>query len=178
MTRTLPSAEYLKECFEYNPDTGTLSWRERPLHHFKSVANQATWNKTWAGKITASKTGSHLQVMISAQNFLIHRIVWKIYTGNDPPQYIDHINMNGHDNRWENLREATHSQNHANARMRRNNKVGLKGVCIGRWGKGYKADIGINQKTVGLGTYKTKEEAHAAYCKAAQEFFGEFWRSE
>lgn len=85
---------------------------------------------------------------------------------------VDHINGDGLDNRLENLRLVNNQQNGANRRNR--NKHGLKGVFLdrGRW----RATIQFKEKRIALGTFKTKEDAHAAYCVAATNLFGEFAR--
>lgn len=87
-----------------------------------------------------------------------------------------HINGNVSDNRIENLRDATQSNNLCNKRMQSNNTSGYKGVgwhkAAGRW----VARITIRKQHTHLGLFDTPEEAYAAYCKAAEKLHGEFAR--
>ncbi len=85
----------------------------------------------------------------------------------------DHINRNGLDNRRENLRLATHSQNMANSKPTRNMKGAYRGYG-GRW----TSYINANSNKIYLGTSNTEQEAHDAYCIAAHKYFGEFARTE
>lgn len=89
-----------------------------------------------------------------------------------PAPCIDHINGNGLDNRRSNLRAATYSDNARNARLRSDNTTGLKGVK--RNGSRWHGQIRVGAKRLHLGSFETPEEAHAAYCKAAVQHFGEF----
>jgi hypothetical protein len=95
-----------------------------------------------------------------------------MHTGVDPVGDIDHINGNRTDNRALNLRTCTRSQNLANSSVRRDNKIGMKGVA--RSGKRFVAHIGINGRKRHLGIFDTKEAAHQAYLSAASERSGEF----
>ena len=83
----------------------------------------------------------------------LHRLIMN-YNGDLD---INHINMNGLDNRKLNLRIVTHSENKAN-----NNSIGVKLVPSGRW----QASICRNYKTIYIGTYNTKEDA----IKARKEY--------
>jgi hypothetical protein len=89
---------------------------------------------------------------------------------------VDHRNGDGLDNRRNNLRMASRSQNNANARLRSTNRSGFKGVTldrrIGRWN----ARIYVNKQGRSLGYFATAEEAARAYDAAAIEVFGEFAR--
>lgn len=87
---------------------------------------------------------------------------------------IDHINGDGLDNRRQNIRLATKSQNAGNQKLRANNKTGFKGVCFHKQHKLYMATIKVNYKGIHLGYFKTPESAAKAYDKAAIKHFGKF----
>ena len=99
-------------------------------------------------------------------------------TGAWPAAEIDHVNSDGFDNRWSNLREATRAQNTRNTRAHHNNRSGMKGVYfekrIGRW----YARIMVDRKQHNLGSYDTAELAHRAYCEAAERLHGAFARTD
>lgn len=87
-------------------------------------------------------------------------------------QLIDHKNRDKQDNRVENLRLATPSQNAQNQERAR----GFKGVSqlkTGRW----MARICREYTSYYLGVYKTKEEALAAYDIASKAVHGDFGRT-
>lgn len=90
---------------------------------------------------------------------------------------IDHKDGNPANNRWDNLREATDSQNLANSKLAKNNTSGAKGVWLekatGRWN----SYITVRGKRIYLGTYDTVAEAGAAYEASARLHFGEFARA-
>lgn len=107
----------------------------------------------------------------SAHEYL-HRALWEKWTGKKPFQ-LDHKNGDGLDNRRENIRSATSSQNIGNTGRNSSNTSGYKGVSWlksrGKW----VAKIG---QTRHLGYFDTPEEAHAAYVVAAKARHGEFAR--
>lgn len=105
---------------------------------------------------------------------LMHRMVMNCGLGEE----VDHRNRNGLDNTRANLRLATHSQNMGNQQRRKDNKSGFKGVSYNRARGKWQAHIMIHKKSIYLGLFTTPEEAHAAYCAAAKEHFGEFARTQ
>ena len=89
---------------------------------------------------------------------------------------VDHRNGNRLDCRRFNLRCATHSQNQRNKGLQKNNTSGYKGVRFNIRANRWKAQIKVNGKMKHCGYHSTAQAAHEAYCKAAEEFHGEFAR--
>jgi hypothetical protein len=89
----------------------------------------------------------------------------------------DHRNTCRQDNRRENLRVATNAENNRNKRLTKDNTSGLKGASWHSRDRKWLSQIQLNGKNVHLGRFDSAEEAHAAYCKAAREFHGEFARA-
>lgn len=156
----LPSPEQVREVLSY--DGSELIWR-------------ISRSRARAGAIAGCirKCDGYRQVKVGDANILAHRVIWAIVHGEWPDKVIDHINGNKLDNRVENLRLATDSQNSANSRVSRNNLLGVKGVYKNPSGK-YVAQKGANGRVFYLGCYDTVEEAHEAFRKKSVEIHGEF----
>lgn len=177
--KQLPSQEYLKECFDYDQETGTLTWKERPLYHFTNESKFKKWNALFIGKSAGVSSNVYIDIKIqNKESYLAHRIIWKWMTGEDPLEQIDHIDGNRFNNAWNNLREASHKQNQHNRSKNKNNKCGFKGVRYMPHLDKYSASITINRKWVHIGTYNTSEEAYENYCKVAKAYQNEFFRNE
>lgn len=164
----LPSQKFLKECFRYERSTGKLFWKKRPTKHFTSDREFRRWNNRYAGDeaFKAVTSWGHRRGRVEGHSFLAHRVVWKIVTGNEPPDVIDHKDRNGQNNRWKNLREATTSQNCMNAIR--------KGVYFCKEHDRWRVHISISGKKTKIGDYKTEREAIEARQKAVREVYGEF----
>lgn len=89
---------------------------------------------------------------------------------------VDHVDTNPLNNRRENLRLATPTQNNANQNRRRDNTSGFKGVSYSKNAKKWMATIQIKGQRKHIGYFATAEQAYEAYCKVAKEYFGEFAR--
>jgi len=98
----------------------------------------------------------------------MHRFILKVKKGIE----VDHKNGYGLDNRKENIRICTRSQNNINKGKYKSNISGFKGVSESQ--KKWKAQIQINGKKIDLGRFKTKEIAYKIYCEAAIKYHGEF----
>ncbi len=108
---------------------------------------------------------------VGRKTILMHRAIMGLET----KQRVDHKNLNRLDNRKENLRFATKSQNQWNRGLSRANKTGFKRVFRHPHGR-YSSSIGVFGKTIYLGMFSTPEEAHAAYVEAAKKHHGDFCR--
>lgn len=154
--------QYLLDILNYNPETGVFTWA-RPR------------SKVRVGQIAGYlHRQGYICLEIDGRHCSAHRLAWFYMTGEIPAKVIDHINRDKSDNRFSNLRLATHGQNRANSVT--TNRHGLKGVAHKKWlkSKPYQAQITFNKKVVYLGCYATPEEAHAAYKEAAERLHKEF----
>ena len=175
---SLPQASELKDIFNYDESSGKLYWRPRPIGSFKDAHHGAIWNKRFAGKealISVSLKG-YLYGSINGAKIRAHQVVWAIMNGEWASLPIDHINAIRTDNRIENLRVATNSQNQFNRGKQRNNTSGYKGVFLqkGRW----MAKIGYMGRPIVIGYFASKEDAYKAYCEEALRLHGEFAKLE
>ena len=105
----------------------------------------------------------------------VHRIAYELMVGPVPAgKELDHICRNRGCVNPSHLRLCTRSENLRNTGKMSTNTSGFKGVSWHKAERKWAATIMINKKGKTLGYFKTPEEAHAAYCKAAKELHGEF----
>ena len=88
--------------------------------------------------------------------------------------FVDHINHNGLDNRKDNLRFVTRTQNGQNRRPNRNSTSAYKGVTWFKPTNKWCARIKDKNKRIFLGHFTCEHEAALAYNKKAKELFGEY----
>jgi HNH endonuclease len=158
------TAKRLHELLNYDPATGVFTYRARRKHIV--VGNRA-----------GTVSHRYRKIAVDGKQYLEHRLAWFYVYGRWPDKLLDHINMDGCDNRLCNLRQATHSTNKANRRAPANNSTGFKGVSLNKATRRYQASICRQYKQMHLGFFATAEEAHAAYCSAARALFGNFSRT-
>lgn len=177
-SKALPSPEVLRQLLRYEPDTGKLFWLPRDRAFFGCQRSYAVWNARYSGKesLTADDQHGYRVGNVLGRTQKAHRVAWAIQTGKWPSEHIDHVNCDGADNRWANLREATNQQNGFNRRANKNSKSGIKGVCWIARRKKWIAQISANGEGRSLGVFDTAEEATAAYAVANAQIHGEFGR--
>lgn len=157
----LPAKSYLEAVFEYAPDTGKLFWR----------INTGDIDRVGKEAGTTNKSG-YRQVCLNSTVYLTHRLIWKMMTGEDPQEDIDHINGERSDNRWVNLKTATRSENLRNSKRSTKNNSGAVGVSWCKIKRKWRAEIVDNEgKHVHLKYCETLEEAIAVR-KAAEKELG------
>lgn len=116
-------------------------------------------------------TDGRLQVKLAGKMYYVHRIIYLMHHG-VLPEFVDHIDGDHTNNRIENLRPATRAQNNQNAKLRKDNKYGVKGIALhkGRW----IARLKVNGKDVNVGSFGSMEEAAKAVAEARVRLHGEF----
>ena len=175
--KPLPDQELLRKLLDYDPETGVLTWRERPVEMFtdgkrwKAGANCKRWNTQFAGKVAFSTKNNqgHLHGTIFGIHYLAHRIIWKWMTGEDP-NFVDHISGVKHDNSWVNLRDVTHFENMKNAKRRSDNVSGVTGVFWSSRKKRWRAEIMVNGKSIYLGVFHSIQDAISARNAASKNY--------
>lgn len=141
--------------FFYDPKTGKL-WRE-------------------AGCLSGN---GYRQVWFEGKQEMEHRVIWFLHYGEWPKLPIDHINGKRADNRIENMRLATPSQNGFNRRRPKNNTSGHKGVSWNSKRRAWQATIRYEGTNKNLGYFATREKASSVYHEAALQYHGEFARPD
>lgn len=171
----------MRLLFNYDPGTGSLIWRPRGKEHFKTPLAFEMFHARFAGKVAGHLNAQNYRV-INVDGFarLAHKLIWLHVFGEwieYPKHEIDHVNGDRSDNRLQNLRKVTKSENQRNAGQRRNNTSGVHGV---NWKPKYNSDpndgrwvarIWNGPRHVYLGSFTSLHEARIAR-KAAERVLG------
>jgi hypothetical protein len=153
---------WLKEYFNLDERTGRLSWKQKVARKVV-IGNEA-------GSFRKDGYGT---VQLFGKTYLVHRIIYAFVHGACLGE-VDHINRDPSDNRPENLRPATRSQQNMNRSVQSNNTSGARGVYWFK-PKGYwAARIKVQKRYICLGYFNTIEQATRAYLHAAEKHHGEF----
>lgn len=150
------TADRLRHLFSYDENDGALIRRCRV-------------SSAPAGAVLGyARKDGYLHAVIDYRFYLLHRLVWLYVKGEWPTKQVDHINGIKDDNRIENLRDVSNAENNQNIyRATHISKTGLRGVFP--HGSKWIAQIGVEGKTLHIGTFASTQEAHAAYCAAKQQ---------
>lgn len=163
----LLTQERLKEMLSYDPKTGHWTWlvdtktgRGAGRVHMKAGSQ--------AGAVSHAK--GYRKIGIDGQRYLAHRLAFLWMTGEWPKHQVDHIDGDGGNNAWNNLRDVTRSVNMQNRkRATKDSLTGILGVTFNRNRQKWVAQITINNAPKGLGYFETSEAAHHAYLEAKRQ---------
>lgn len=132
----------------YNPDTGDFIGA--------------------TGKILTAISNGYRTVTYKGKTVKAHRMAWFIMTGQWPTKEIDHIDRNKLNNRWNNLRESTRSENNVNRDVRADSVSGIKNIRFRA--SMYYVEFKRNKVRYDLGCFKTLEEAQLELSLALKKF--------
>lgn len=158
-----------------------LSYREITLTQGQVAivdAEDFEWLNQWKWR---AKKGTHrfyaTRTVRSGdkKNIAMHRLIIGIDKGDG--MQTDHINLDTLDNRCQNLRVATVSENNRNKRVRRDSASGHKGIIWDKRKNRWLARITLHGKRSHLGYFANIEDAASSYACASNVMHGEFARS-
>ena len=164
------TCELLREHFSYDARTGSFS-------RLKWAITSSSMRIETFGELR--KKDGYLQMRVLGKYYLAHRLAWLHFYGAWPVHTIDHINRNRSDNRIGNLRDVPFAENIKNTRrLFVGAKPPVNSAIVKRVGHGrgvfkstyantWTSSIQINGKRKYLGSFRTPDEARAAYLKAA-----------
>lgn len=154
----------LKELLDYDPETGSVTWRTN------RVASRI-------GRPAGHVDGrGYTDIVLDGRHHYAHRLAYLWMTGRWPEHCIDHRDGNPRNNSWDNIRPATVNQNCWNAGIARNNTSGVTGVWLDNRSGKWVAQICRYRQRYCLGSYDTIEEAAAVRRAATMKLFGEYGR--
>lgn len=119
------SHEELKQLIHYDPVKGIVTWKISPCRNIKVGSR--------AGSVHLSRGKKYRSITIKGLSKREHCWIWYLVTGVYPDNQIDHLNGDGTDNRWSNIRKVSINTNRHNHRRYSSNKSGITGVF---WSKG------------------------------------------
>jgi hypothetical protein len=153
----------LLSILSYSKESGNFVWL---IRH----------GRAHPGKIAGTlRTDGYVVIIIDKKQYKAHRLAWFYVNGVWPSGRLDHEDNCQSNNRWENIRPATHSQNMANRKLNANSTSGFKGVHCRGDGK-YRAYVSRDGRRHWLGTFDTAGAAAAAASSKALELHGAFAR--
>ena len=145
------SFEILQNLFNYS--NGNLIWK-------------IDKGRSKKGTIAGSRdTKGYMQLKLNQKVYRLHRLIW-LWHGKELPEQIDHIDRNPLNNKIENLRAVTQSENQWNTDRACNS------VSFHKASKKWRARIKINNKEIYLGVFSDIEQARQVKQEAARRRWG------
>lgn len=154
--------ELLQELFSY--DNGNLYWKNVKSKKVKT-----------GQKVGSTDRHGYMRTSIKNKIYSIHRLIWIFHYGEIKDNYIiDHKDRNILNNKIENLRLATHSQNTQNSGKRSDNKSGYKNVFWAKDKNKWRVRCYTLGKSKNGGYYDCLDDAAIAATALRKKVFGEF----
>ena len=117
-----------------------------------------SWKRYKGRQITGKGADGYYRFQLGRKAWKAHRVVWCLHHGDvDSDLVIDHVDRNKDNNRIENLKLTTQSENCYN-KPKRPGKYCRKRKD--RWESYF--TIPVSRKYIHVGTYDTEQEAHLA----------------
>ena len=160
------TVQELQRRFSYD-NSGCLI--RKVITHTTSYPGEKIW-----GHSTGTREGYRRLYIGHADKIPFHAAVFAVVHGRWPRGMIDHIDRNSKNNRIENLREATRSQNRFNEKLNSRNKTGYRGIYWSESRKSFRVILGVKGKYKFLGCFKNKRDAVKAQREGILRYHKEF----
>jgi hypothetical protein len=148
--------ETLKKRLNLNKETGVF-----------------TWNST--GKLAGyTNPDGYCFIRLNYRLYRVHRLVWLYEKGYFPSKELDHIDGNPSNNRLNNLRECSSSENKCNATLRKDNTSKIKGVHFYKAAQKWQVYLSYKKTRHFLGYYESFLDACCVIITARQKLHKEF----
>jgi len=164
-TREDLSAKRARQLINYDPEDGSFTWNqgrggmkpgEKASYIFESKPDQPGGGNTYR------------RIAIDGTSYMAHRLAFLVQTG-EWPNEIDHIDGDGLNNKWSNLREVSRSGNCKNRKRRTDNTSGYTGISWHKVTEKWQAGISVNGERKYLGLYENLDDAVEARKRAERE---------
>lgn len=131
-----------------------------------------------AGAVVGGNSNGYTRCQLLGRQYAVHRLVWAYFKGVLPCATIDHIDGNRSNNRIENLRLATQSENNMNYDKPKNNTSGFRGVYLDRKSGTWYYQVQFKGKVHSGWGFVTSKQASEERHKVAFGLVGGFvWKS-
>lgn len=169
--------DVVRECINYNPASGILTWKSRPRSHFNTDSAWKYFNRrypgTEAGTEAAHRHTKYRFIGIGGVRIKSHRIAWALHYGRWPNALVDHIDGDGCNNVISNLRDVSNQENLRNRRgPQKNGTSGALGVSLNKKTGKFEAHIAVDGKKKYLGLFNTISDAQKARETAQLKYWG------
>jgi hypothetical protein len=158
----------MRALFDYDPTTGILRLRPRPVESFDSPGRHRWWTRKFCGQAAgythATRSGKrYVSFEIDGALYAVHRIIWAIVHGAiSPALEIDHVDGDGTNNRLSNLRLASRATNAKNLKRSKLNTSGVTGVWWAKHAGKWCASGHTNGTVQHIGLFSSFDDAVAA----------------
>jgi len=154
--------ELALKLFDYKD--GCLYWKAMPYKRNDLIGTEA-----------GTLDGDRRQITINKKHYKTHRLVYLMFYGYMPKE-VDHIDGNSLNNRIENLRPASRSEQCCNTKLRKNSTSGIKGVTWDKLRNKWIVSINKDKKTMFTGRFDDLELAQLVAIEARDKYHSSFAR--
>lgn len=148
----------IKDFLDYNHETGVFTWKE---------SRGRVKAGSMAGTVSTIRGKKYIMIRVNGKQYGAHRLAFLWVDGKFPANEVDHVDGNGLNNSWRNLRSVTHQENGRNRRKPKNNTSGYTGVHWHKTSQKWGAYIHIEGKNRYLGYFANIEDAISARAAAS-----------